>query len=561
MIENIRDCIRRPLIECLFLPLQAHWNYQNDQQKDRTLANSHIKSSNPRAEIITPKLLNAKLSCLVLSKQSSVNLDNRRSSRGTGKRELGLAIPRTQNPEERVNKLKFPAEPFKIKVVEPIRLTSPEEREELIRKAGFNLFNLPADNILIDLLTDSGTSAMSQQQWAGMMLGDESYAGSESYFRFEKAVHDIFGYKHVIPTHQGRMAENLLFSIVLDKGDYVLNNTHFDTTRANVEYNGGRAVDLVTPEARDPALDYPFKGNMDVDRLRDFIREKGAENIPLVMITITNNSAGGQPVSMQNIRETREVCSEFGLPLFFDACRFAENCFFIKEREEGYADRSVADIARELFAMGDGCTMSAKKDGLVNMGGFLAMNLGDWSNKATNLLILIEGFPTYGGLAGRDLEAIAQGLHEVLDENYLAYRVGQARQLGETLIEAGIPIVRPIGGHAVYLNAKEFLPHIPPEEFPGQALAVALYRQAGIRSVEIGSLMFAHSDPETGEMNYPDLELVRLAIPRRVYTTTHMNYVAESIISLYEKRAELRGLRIVEERPYLRHFTASLEEI
>jgi tyrosine phenol-lyase len=455
----------------------------------------------------------------------------------------------------------FPAEPFKIKVVEPLRMTTRDERDRLIREVGYNIFNLPAESIFVDLLTDSGTAAMSDNQWAGMMLGDESYAGSRNYYHFEETVHDIFGFRHIIPTHQGRMAENLLFSVVLKPGDLVPNNTHFDTTRANVEHKGGQAVDLIIDEGLDPHSEHPFKGNMDASKLARLIESHGPEKIPLVMLTITNNSAGGQPVSMQNVREIRAVCERYGIPLFFDACRFAENCYFIKEREPGYQDKTIVDIARELFSHGQGCTMSAKKDGLVNIGGFLAMNSDDWITEATNLLILIEGFPTYGGLAGRDLEAMARGFREVVNEEYLHFRISQVRYLGEELDKAGVPIVKPIGGHAVYLNAKEFLPHIPQSQFPGQALTVALYREAGIRAVEIGSLMFAHKDPQTGEVHYPELELVRLAVPRRVYTSMHMNYVVESIVSIYQNRERIKGLRIVKEAPYLRHFTAILEEI
>lgn len=457
--------------------------------------------------------------------------------------------------------MEFPSEPFKIKVVERLQKTSREERDQLIRKAGYNVFNLPAEKIYIDLLTDSGTAAMSDNQWAGMMLGDESYAGSRNYFHFEETVRSIFGYRYVIPTHQGRMAENLLFSVVVKKGDVVPNNIHFDTTRANVEYHGAVALDQVIDEGLDVHVQHPFKGNMDLEKLERTIKEYGPERIPLVMITITNNSGGGQPVSMENIRETSKLLKQYNIPFIFDACRFAENCYFIKEREPGYQNKSIREIARELFSYGDGCTMSAKKDGLVNIGGFLALNNREWAEKVTNLLILVEGFPTYGGLAGRDLEAIARGLQEVLDEDYLAFRIGQVRYLGEQLKKAGVPILEPVGGHAVYLNALEFVPHIPQEQFPAQALTVALYREAGIRAVEIGSLMFASKDPETGEIRYPKLELVRLAVPRRVYTTQHMNYVAESITKIYREREKIKGLRIVYEAPYLRHFTAKLEEV
>ncbi len=457
--------------------------------------------------------------------------------------------------------MEFPAEPFKIKVVEPLRLSTREERAKLIREVGFNVFQIPAESILIDLLTDSGTSAMSDSQWAGLAMGDESYAGSRNYYHFEETVHEIFGYRHIIPTHQGRVAENLLFSVAVKPGDIVPNNTHFDTTRANVEYRGAKALDLIVPVGLDPECRDPFKGNMDVDRLEEVIDSQGAGRIPLVMLTITNNSAGGQPVSMANVKAVRAVCDRHRIPLFFDACRFAENCWFIKEREPGYSNRSVREIARELFSYGDGCTMSAKKDGLVNIGGFLAFNSDDWARKATNLLILIEGFPTYGGLAGRDLEAMARGFQEVLNEDYLRFRISQVRGLGEDLAAAGIPIIHPVGGHAVYVNAKAFLPWIPPDQFPGQALVVALYREAGIRAVEIGSLMFAHRDATTGEWHYPALELVRLAIPRRVYTSMHMRYVAESLADIYRRREQLRGFRIVEEPPFLRHFTARLEEL
>jgi tryptophanase len=456
--------------------------------------------------------------------------------------------------------MRFPAEPFRIKVVEPIRRTSREEREALIRGAGLNIFAVPAESIYVDLLTDSGTSAMSDHQWAGLMMGDESYAGSKNFYHFQDAVRDIFGYQHVIPTHQGRVAENLLFSTVLKAGDIVPNNIHFDTTRANIQHQGAEAADLVVDEGLDPASLHPFKGNLDPAKLERLLAEK-RPHVPMVMITVTNNSGGGQPVSLANVRAVREVCTRHKVPLIFDACRFAENCYFIQQRESGCANRSVTEIARELFSMGDGCTMSAKKDGLVNIGGFLALNDADWAQRVTNLLILIEGFPTYGGLAGRDLEAIARGLREVLNEDYLAFRIGQVAQLGNLLDAAGVPIVKPVGGHAVYIDAKRFLPHVPQSQFPGQALVVALYREAGIRAVEVGSLMFAQPDPTTGEMTYPRLELVRLAVPRRVYTTEHMRYVAESVIAIHQQRERLKGLRITWEAPVLRHFTARLEEI
>jgi len=456
--------------------------------------------------------------------------------------------------------VKFPSEPFKIKVVEPIRRTTREERDRLLQAAGYNLFHVPADSVYVDLLTDSGTSAMSDNQWAGMMLGDESYAGSKNYYHFEEVVRSIFGYRYVIPTHQGRMAENLLFSTIVKPGMSVPNNIHFDTTRANVEHQGAQALDLVIKEAYDPHCVLPFKGNMDLIRLEETINRVGRDNIPMVMLTITNNSGGGQPVSMENIRQTRALLSRYGIPLIFDACRFAENCFFIKERESGYADTPILEIARELFSYGDGCTMSAKKDGLANIGGFLGLNNEQWVQDVTNMLILVEGFPTYGGLAGRDLEAMARGLREVLDEDYLRFRIGQVRYLGEMLENAGVPILKPVGGHAVYLNAKEFLPHIRPEEFPAQALAVALYREYGIRGVEIGTVMFGKKDPATGRTIHPELEMVRLAIPRRVYTNMQITYVAESINELYRQRDSISGLRMTYEAPVLRHFTARFEE-
>lgn len=457
--------------------------------------------------------------------------------------------------------MKFPSEPFKIKVVEPIRRTTREERDRLLREAGYNLFKVPAESVYVDLLTDSGTSAMSDNQWAGLMLGDESYAGSRNFYHFEETVKSIFGYRHVIPTHQGRMAENLLFSTVVKPGMCVPNNIHFDTTRANVEHQGAEALDVVVKEAYDPHCDMPFKGNMDLVRLEDAINRIGRNRIPLVMITITNNSGGGQPVSMANIRATSELCRRYGIPLFFDACRFAENCFFIREREPGYQAKSILDIARELFSYGDGCTMSAKKDGLVNIGGFLSLNNTDWVQDITNMLILVEGFPTYGGLAGRDLEAMARGLKEVLDEEYLGFRIGQVRYLGELLEQGGVPILKPVGGHAVYLNAKEFLPHIPQSAFPAQALCVALYREFGIRGVEIGTVMFGRKDPRTGRTLHPELEMVRLAIPRRVYTNMQITYVAESIIELFRTRETIRGLTMTYEAPVLRHFTARFEEL
>jgi tyrosine phenol-lyase len=460
-----------------------------------------------------------------------------------------------------MTRFKAPAEPFRIKVVEPIRRTSRAEREAALKKAGYNVFGLPASKIFIDFLTDSGTSAMSDAQWAGIMMGDESYAGARSFFRFEKSVKNVFGFAHVIPTHQGRAAERILFETLLKKGDTVPNNIHFDTTRANVEVRGAEAVDLVNDGAYDPDLDRPFKGDMDVAKLARLIAAKGRARIPLVMLTITNNSGGGQPVSLANIRAVSAVCRKNGIPFFFDACRFAENAFFIKRREPGYARKSILAIAREMFACADGATMSAKKDALVNIGGFLALNDAELAARLKNLLIVGEGFPTYGGLAGRDLEAIARGLEEVLEEDYLEYRTAHVAYLGRLLDEAGIPIFKPVGGHAVYLLADRFLPHIPRGRYPGWALTVALYREAGIRSVEIGGVMFGKTDPRTGREIFPALEMVRLAIPRRVYSASHLEFVAESLISLYKKRDAIKGLRIVEQAPHLRHFTARLEEV
>ncbi len=457
--------------------------------------------------------------------------------------------------------MKYPPEPFKIKVVERIQRTTVDERRKVMEESGYNVFNIPAEKIYIDLLTDSGTSAMSDHQWAGLMQGDESYAGSRNYYHFESTIKDIFGFEYVIPTHQGRVAENLLFSTVCNSDSVIPNNTHFDTTRANVEHNGALAVDLVVDEAKDPSFIAPFKGNMDLDKLESAIRQYGTERIPLCMITITNNSGGGQPVSMQNLREVKALLQKYDIPLFLDACRFAENAYFIKQREDGYQDKSIKDIAREMFSYADGCTMSAKKDGLVNMGGFIAMNDGSLAEKITNMLILIEGFPTYGGMAGRDLEAISRGLNEVLNEDYLEYRVSQVRNLGEMLDEVGVPYLKPTGGHALYLDAREFLPNIPQSQFPGQVLTCELYVSAGIRAVEIGSLMFAQTDPETGETVYPDLELVRLAIPRRVYTNMQMQYVAESIIEIFKRRDTLKGMEIVKQAPVLRHFTARLAPV
>ena len=447
-------------------------------------------------------------------------------------------------------------EPFRIKTVEPIRITTKEEREKLLAEAGWNVFLLKAEDVLIDLLTDSGTSAMSSEQWAAMMRGDESYAGARSWFRFEEAVKDVFGFETVIPTHQGRAAERILFSILCKKGHVVPSNTHFDTTRANVEFTGAETRDIPIAEGRLPALIHPFKGNMDVKALRDLIAEVGAERIPIVMLTITNNSGGGQPVSMANIREVSGIAREHGIPFYLDACRFAENAYFIKLREEGYADKSVKEIAREMFSFADGCTMSAKKDAFANIGGFLCTNDPELARQEKDLLILTEGYPTYGGLAGRDLEAIAVGLKEILDEDYLNYRFASTRYLGDHVAQAGVPIMQPPGGHAIYIDAKAMLPHIPPLEFPGQALAVELYREGGIRGVEIGTVMFGRHDPETGVETPAAMELVRLAIPRRVYTQSHVDYVVETILEVHARRESVRGLRMTYQAPFLRHFTA-----
>jgi len=451
-------------------------------------------------------------------------------------------------------------EPFRIKSVEPIYFNTSEERKIILEKAFYNPFLIKSKDVLIDLLTDSGTSAMSSNQWAGIMHGDESYAGSPSFFRFEETIQEITGMPLVIPTHQGRASEKILFSILGGKGKHFVSNTLFDTTRANIEFSGAEGIDLICEAGKYPSIPAPFKGNMDVAALKDVINEKGAANIPLCIITVTNNSGGGQPVSMQNIREVKKICSENNIPVFIDACRFAENSYFIKLREEGYSDKPVFEIARELFSYADGCTMSAKKDAFANIGGFLAMRNEDLALKCRNLLVITEGFPTYGGLAGRDLEAIAIGLKEVMDENYLEYRIRSIEYLANKLIAAGVPIMQPAGGHAVYLDAKNFLSHIPVRQYPGQALVGALYLHGGIRSVEIGSLMFVKYDDEKNLVP-AQLELVRLAIPRRVYTQSHIDYVAEVIIEVFNARDKIKGLSIIEEAPMLRHFTAKLRQV
>ncbi len=452
-----------------------------------------------------------------------------------------------------------PAEPFRIKMVEPIRLIDPAARQAAMRQAGYNLFALRAEDVFIDLLTDSGTGTMSQAQWGAMLEGDESYAGARSYYHLSDVIHKIFGFKHFVPTHQGRAAENILAAVMVKPASHVPSNMHFDTTEANIRARGGRPANLVNEQAFEPSLKAPFKGNMDVPRLRQFIKQVGPANIPFGAITVTNNAGGGQPVSMENIRLVSETYHEFNIPFFIDACRFAENCYFIKQREPGYANMTPMEIAQEMFSLADGAWMSAKKDALVNIGGFLAMNDDALYQSVSNELILREGFITYGGLAGRDLDAIAVGLEEGLDEAYLAYRLGQTAYLADRLLECGIPIIEPAGGHAIYLDAGRFLPHIPQSEYPGQALAASLYLEGGIRSVEIGSVMFAYPDPDTGKLVHPKLELVRLAIPRRTYTQSHMDYIVSVLTRLFARRDAIRGYKIIYAPPLLRHFTARFE--
>ncbi len=449
-------------------------------------------------------------------------------------------------------------EPFRIHSVEPLRFTNEDERDRAMHDAGYNLFNLRADEVLIDLLTDSGTGAMSRDQWAAIQHGDESYAGAPSWYVFLDAVRNLFPFKHVIPTHQGRAAEKILFSAIGGPGRVVPNNTHFDTTRANVEFTSAEAVDLVIPEGREPSLEHPFKGNMDVGALEALL-ERRADDVPVVFVTVTNNSGGGQPVSLENLRGVRKLCDRFEVPLFLDACRFAENAWFVKQREEGQRERQIVDIVREMAGLADGMTMSAKKDGLANIGGWLALNDDRLAEECRNVLILTEGFPTYGGLAGRDLEAIAQGLREVVDEDYLRYRIRSTAYLGDALAASGVPLVKPFGGHAIYLDARALLPHVPPLAYPGQSLAVALYETGGIRSVEIGTVMFGRRTD--GTEGPAAMDLVRLAIPRRTYTQSHVDYVIEVVAAVAERVGDLPGYRIVEEPPQLRHFTARFERL
>lgn len=455
----------------------------------------------------------------------------------------------------------YPPEPFRIKVTEPIRRISREERESKLKEAGYNLFSLKAEDIFIDLLTDSGTGAMSQEQWAAIMRGDESYAGARSYQRLDAAVKDIFGFNYFVPTHQGRAAENILSACLVRRDQWIPSNMHFDTTDANIRARGGRPANLVIDEAADPANPHPFKGNMDIAKLKAFIAEYGREQIPFGMITVTNNAGGGQPVSMENLKQVADVYHASGIPFFIDAARYAENCYFIQQREPGYKNKPVKEIAREMFSLADGMTMSAKKDAIVNIGGLLCVNDETLFQNIKNELILREGFPTYGGLAGRDLDAMAVGLYEGLDESYLSYRIAQTAYLAQRLNDAGIPTIQPAGGHAVYVVANQLLPHIPNYEFPAQSLGVELYREGGIRGVEIGSVMFAHLDPETKQWRYPALELLRLTIPRRVYTQSHLDYIVEILSKINSRANRLRGYKLTYAPELLRHFTARFEPL
>ncbi|MEW5784472.1 MAG: tryptophanase [Bacillota bacterium] len=454
---------------------------------------------------------------------------------------------------------RYIAEPFKIKMVEPIRLTSREERVRLIREAGYNIFNLRSEDVYIDLLTDSGTGAMSHNQWAALLSGDEAYAGSRSYYRLQEVIRTLTGYEYVLPTHQGRAAEHILMELLVKPGMFVPGNMHFDTTRGHLQMKEGFPLDLVIAEGLQPQFEHPFKGNIDLERLEEALQQYGTAKIPFILVTVTCNNNGGQPVSLSNIRAVRQAAERHGLPVFFDAARFAENCYFIRQREPGYANKNIREIARELFSYGDGCLMSAKKDGLVNIGGFIALRDRALYDRAAEQGIIYEGFPTYGGLAGRDMAALACGLEEVVEPDYLEHRVGQTAYLAQRLREGGVPLVEPPGGHAVYLDVKRFAPHIPQPVFPGQAIVVALYIEGGVRSVELGTAAFTDKDPATGACKLPPLELVRLTIPRRVYTQSHMDAVAESVIRVYRDRAALQGLRVVYEAPVMRHFTMRFE--
>ena len=453
------------------------------------------------------------------------------------------------------------AEPYKIKMIEPIHLIPRDERERKIEEAGYNQFGLRAEDIYIDLLTDSGTGAMSDNQWSGMMIGDESYAGSRNFYHMEQSVRDIIGYPYMVPTHQGRGAENVLFSIMIKPGQYVLNNMHFDTTKAHVEMKSGKAVNFVISEAYETDKEHPFKGNFDLNKMDAFISEKGPENCAFIIITVTCNSSGGQPVSMENIRGVREIADKYSLKVIMDSARFAENAYFIKQREPGYEDLAITEIVREMFSYGDGLTMSAKKDGIVNMGGMIAIKEDkDLFQKVRAAIVPIEGFPTYGGMAGRDMEALARGLREVVKEDYLESRIGQVAYLGQMLIDAGIPIQRPVGGHAVFVDCRKFCPHIPYDQFPAQSVCIELYKEAGVRGVEIGSLLLGR-DPETGENLESPMEFLRLTIPRRVYTDNHMNVVADAFKEIWKRRDQLPGYTFTYEPEVLRHFTAELKPI